>query len=161
MPDPRDMLATLLNPITITADDGSTILSVANGNLQIKKHPYPEERVSITPTVVVGPVVATRTELLRIGGNPTRVLYRALVDLACSVRDMDKVGTSKLTGVDARNKLIEAVRNKIRQSMVNPDGAANFLALLLRGDARDFDENERPLTYRSVLTAEAWWVDNQ
>ncbi len=161
MPDPREMLATLLNPISITADDGTTVLTVANGRLQIKKHPYPEERVSITPTVVVGPVVATRTELLRIGGNPTRVLYRALVDLACSVRDIDQVGSSKLTGVDARNKLIEAVRNKVRANMVNPDGTGAFSALFLRMDARDLDENERPLTFRSVLTAEAWWFDNQ
>ena len=161
MPDPREMLATLLNPISITADDGTTTLTVASGRLSIKKHPFPEERISITPTVVVGPVVATRTELLKIGGNPTRVLYKALVDLSCSVRDIDQVGASKLTGVDARNKLIEAVRNKIRASMVNPDGAGNFSALFLRADTRDLDEDERPRTYRSVLTAEAWWFDNQ
>jgi len=158
------MLTTLItNNVSTTADDNLTVVSpiIANPNMIVVQHPYAEEKVTVEPHIVVGPMAPVKEFALNIGkpvaqgGTGTKHEFDYYCELHVRVQNVDVVrdgtNTSKITGLSFRPKLVDALIQVMRKNQANPDGTGTYDRMSIVSGAKDADDPERPYEYHSVL----------
>ncbi len=156
----RTALQTLLQTLTVTADDGVTVLSTdgssgSNKVISVLLHPNNVEKDAQTPLIMIGPVLATPVDVKTIGATLRE--YRQKIQVRVLCRDSNQ--SIQWTGDTMREKMLEAIDQLLQNNQTNLDGVGTFYFSYVDDMRTDLDDADTPpaVLCKSIVAVEAWW----